>query len=403
MRSHTSTLLIIALAALAAALPGCLSSTGGANQGPAQAAGDDAGTDPASDPDDQDAIQYRDLASHPGCTTDGLTYTPAKIAGYPCAAKEYPLSGAEDTSKPIILLVHGNSSSPRDWETCNKGGGTDPVTSGCTDTTTPMLSERLVAAGYHVFAVDMRPDKSDDPTTNDEHTGNPAKNIDHGWGVPIVQSFIGAMMNDYPSRQLSIVAFSLGPTVVRDALRRLHRAGAHPFEHIDTLVFASGAEHGVSTFSQPGYCVDPAHPDNTTMKGRVTCEMGNRQAFTPTAFDKGLNGPNTNTANDGRFLGAFETPCLDGDTAFGQHGVCGGHKVRYTTVVMQDVSQGTYQDEFTCQACSMLNGADNETVALSDVDPTGYFYNGAFKHHFGSIRSEHGLQIIMAALTHSNG
>lgn len=402
MRSHTSTILLTALAALAAALPGCLSST--STNAPTRAApdaGGACGTDPTTNPCDTDAITYLDLSTHPGCTTAGLKYTPASIPGYPCAAKEYVPQGTEDTTKPIILLVHGNSSTPRDFETCNKGDGTDPVTSGCTDTTTPMLSERMLALGYHLFAVDMRVDKVTDPATNDEHTGNPAKNIDHEWGVPIVQSFFQSLFAAYPNRQFSIVSFSLGPTLVRDALRRLQRAGLHPFEHVDTLVFASGANHGVSTFPLQGYCVDPNHPDNTTMKGLVACELGNRQAFTPTVFDTNLNGPDTNTANDGKFLGAYETPCLDGDTAYGQSGVCGGHKVAYTTVVMQDVSQGNYQDEFTCQNCSMLDGANNETVGLSDIDQTGYFYNGAFKHHYGSIRSAHGLQIVIGALTHS--
>ena len=38
------------------------------------------------------------------------------------------------------------------------------------------------------------------------------------------------------------------------------------------------------------------------------------------------------------------TPCRDGEIAFGQKGVCGGHKVRYTTIVMKDKDDGSLQD-----------------------------------------------------------
>ncbi len=56
-------------------------------------------------------------AIHPGCTTDGLAYTPANIPGYRCAARqfEFPPGVTEDTSKPIVILVHGNSDSPNGW------------------------------------------------------------------------------------------------------------------------------------------------------------------------------------------------------------------------------------------------------------------------------------------------
>ena len=53
-------------------------------------------------------------AIHPGCSTTGLTYTPATIAGYPCAARQFdfPQGVTEDTTKPIVILVHGNSDGP---------------------------------------------------------------------------------------------------------------------------------------------------------------------------------------------------------------------------------------------------------------------------------------------------
>jgi pimeloyl-ACP methyl ester carboxylesterase len=351
------------LASLALAGSGCLSGT----------------TEPPppspSTADNGDAIAYRDLASHPGCTTGGLSYTAAQIPGFDCSAKAYPLPVPEDTSKPIVLLIHGNSSTPGDWERF-------PA-----DSPTPMLSERLTAAGFRTYAIDMRIDKTDDPTTNDPRTGNAAHNMDHGWGVPIVERFIDAVISANPGREVSIVGFSYGPTTIRDALRRLHRRGTKPFEHIRAVVLASGANHGVSTFRKK--CVDPMNPANITMAGRVACEMGDRTSFVPTEFLAPLNG-------DG---GAFETPCSDGQSAYGQMNACGGHTVRYTTIVMRDPPQGALQDEFVSEKSAKLEGAENLTVELSDQDQTGYFYNGAFKNHFGSIRSEAGLTAIMGALS----
>jgi pimeloyl-ACP methyl ester carboxylesterase len=373
---------IIRCSALPLLAAGCLTSVGNgpADAGPAPAPADaaTAAGDPTTNPNDADALTYRDLATHPGCSTNGLKYTAAQIPGYMCAAKEYPMGSVpEDTTKPIVLLIHGNSSTPGDWEPYPAGG-------------TPMLSDRLVAQGFHVFAVDMRIDLTDDPTSNDPKTGNPAHNIDHEWGVPIVEHFIDSMMKAYPTRHFSMVAFSYGPTTTRDALRRLLRAGKNPFARIDDLVFGSGGNHGVSTFRK--MCGDPSAPANVTMAGRIACEMGDLVAFTPTTFDTPLNGPS----------GAYETPCSDGNTAYGQSGVCGGHTVRYTTIVMRDVSQGTYQDEFVSEGSAALLGANNLKNELTDQDQTGYFYNGLFKNHFGSIRSEAGLTKIINALSHAN-
>jgi len=340
----------------------------------------DAGSDPTTNPINADTIKYRDLATHPGCATAGLSargagnedspksnnmkpYEPATIPGYKCAAKVYP-TPAEDTSKPIVLLVHGNSSTPSDWEAHPTGG-------------TPMLSERLTQAGYKTIAVDLRYDLVDDPVGPDGNTGNPAKNMDHGWAVPIVTHFIDSVMAANPGRRFSIVAFSLGPTVVRDSLRRLHRQGKKPFARMQHLVFGAGAHHGVSTFR--ALC-----GKNLTMRGTVTCEMGDRTAFTPTEFLRPLN--------------ADETPCADGNTAWGQTGVCDGNKVLYTTVTMRDPKDGTYQDEFVSEASAKLNGAENKVVELTDTDATLYFYNGLFKSHYGAVRSAKGLETILEAL-----
>ena len=75
-----------------------------------------------------DITYLDDLGKHPGCSTAGLSartnldgtpasYTPAVIPGYPCAAKEYKPASGDDPSKNIVVLVHGNSSTPTDWET----------------------------------------------------------------------------------------------------------------------------------------------------------------------------------------------------------------------------------------------------------------------------------------------
>ena len=355
---------------------GCLTSnvsaTSDAGTGEASAA---IAGDPTKNEGNKDAIPYRALDGHPGCTTAGLdtrkagSYVPATIPGYKCAAKAYPLVN-EDTKKPIVLLMHGNSSTPGDWEKF-PADKADAL---------PMLADRLSAQGFRVLAVDVRYDKSDDPTGNNK-TENAGQNFDHGWAEPILEHFIDSVMTAFPDRQLSLVAFSVGPTMARDAMRRLHRAGKKPFEHFKDFVFAAGAHHGVSSFR--ALC-----GSNPTMRGKIACELGDLTAYTPTAFLAPLNGPN----------GAWETPCSDSDTAYGQSGVCGGHKVTYTTVVMQDIKDGSFQDEFVSQGSSKLNGASNLTVGLNDNDLSNYFYNGLFKNHMGSIRSEAALKIIVQAL-----
>ena len=213
---HTTNIARISLVSLIALTSGaCLTQTagtadGGSGGGSSSGATSDAGggSDPGANPTNADAIPYRDdLSKHPGCTTDGLAarpagatnanqYAPANIPGYKCAAKEYA-QPAEDTSKPIVLLVHGNSSTPGDYEAYT-ADSTPAV---------PMISERLVSAGFKVFAVDARFDKGDDPTGNNT-TENAGRNIDHGWYVPILQNLIDSLITAHPTRKLSIVGFS---------------------------------------------------------------------------------------------------------------------------------------------------------------------------------------------------
>lgn len=325
--------------------------------------------------DVSDAITYRDLATHPGCTTEGVTYELASIPGYTCAARAYP-QPAEDVTKPIVLLIHGNSDRPTVWDTfstdsCETEGATEGV---------DMLSERLLAAGFQIIAVDMRHDMVDDPA-DDNDRFNAAKNMDHGWGVPIVQHFIHSVMEANPDRKISIVAHSFGVTVTRDALRRLFINDGYPvWEHLEDLVLLAGGNHGVSSYRLCDV--------NMTMRGRVTCEMGSREAFTPTDFMKALNGPD----------GLFETPCADGESAYGQTGVCGGNAVDYTTIVMQDIEDGTQQDLFVSEASSRLAGANNQLIGLNDFDESNYFFCGFLKNHFGPARALAGLSIILDEL-----
>ena len=325
-------------------------------------------------PDVSDAITYRALDTHPGCSTEGLGYTAASVPGYTCAAKEYV--GTEDTSKPIVILVHGNSDTPGSWEAYDAAGacGDAGATEGA-----DMLAEELVADGFRVLAVDMRYDLVDDPAGNND-TENAAKNMDHGWGVPITQHLIESVLTAYPDRQISIVGFSFGVTAARDAVRRLAiNDGIDIFPRLDDMVMAAGANHGVSSYAQCGV--------NPTMRGTVTCEMGDRAAYSPTPFLTPLNGPE----------GAFETPCSDGQTAFGRD-ICGGHSVEYTTVVMEDLATGEQQDLFVSEASAALLGADNQTIGLNDVDESNYFFCGLFRNHYGSIRANAGRSVIVSAL-----
>jgi hypothetical protein len=351
--------------------------------------------------------RYRTIAAdgaghgHPGCTVDGLSYTPAAIAGYACAAREFPFPAgvSEDPTKAIVILVHGNSESPTGWMSFLHP---DPSSlSFPADTTArDQLAELLPAKGYRTIAIDMRTDKIDDPNSPEgKDTGNTPKNSDHGWTVPLLQELVKALAIAYPDRQLALVGFSLGATTVRDALRRLwvewadHAWDVNIFTRVTTVVVASGANHGVVSFAKECGL-------NLTMRGTVTCQMGQRNQYTETAFHRPLNGPPM-TTDGGEFGGWWETPCADGDYAFGKRDACGGHTVAYTTITMQDLPNGTQQDEFVSEHASRLypiECANNELDGLNDFDTSGYFYNGYFRNHYGSVRSNAGLAKTIAAV-----
>ncbi len=352
--------------------------TGGATSpgggGNAMSGGGGAGASAAGRPtgaSSLDAIPYRDdLTKHPGCSTEGLTYPPGQIDGYHCAVKAYAFSAGqqEDNTRPIVLLVHGNSDAPASFERFPADSGAD------------MLAEQLVSHGLRTYAVDLRIDRNDDPQGNND-TENAARNIDHGWAVPIVMHLVEASLKAFPARRLSLVGFSLGSTVIRDALRRLHFRGGLPWERLEDVVLLAGAHHGVSTYAR--LC-----GRNPTMRGQVACQLGARDGFSATEFMKALNGASS----------ADEAPCADGKMAYGQEGHCGGRAVSYTTIVMKDIMDGSYQDEFVSEASSHLEGADNRKVDLTDFDSSGYFFNGLLKNHYGACRSAAALRILLERL-----
>jgi hypothetical protein len=350
--------------------------------------------------------RYRTLAPdgagnpHPGCTTAGLMYTPASIPGFTCAARQwdFPAGVSEDTQKPIVILVHGNSESPTGWM---KFVHPDPASLMFPADTTArdQLAEKLPALGFRTIGLDMRIDKIDDPKSPEgKDIGNTPKNADHGWAVPLLQDLVKKVAIAYPDRKISLVGFSLGATTVRDALRRLWAENQdgkwdiNIFSRVDAVVVASGTNHGVVSFAkQCGL--------NLTMRGTVTCEMGQRNQYTQTAFHRALNGPAIHGIAE--FGGWWETPCANGDYAFGKKGACGGNKVAYTSITMQDLMNGTQQDEFVSEHASRLypkECANNILTGLNDFDTSGYFFNGFFRNHYGAVRSEAGIAKVVAAL-----
>lgn len=341
---------------------------------------------------------YRDLATHPGCSVAGLSYAPASIPSYRCAARDFTTS--EDTTKPIVILVHGNSDSPAGWMSFVHADPSSLMFPADT-TARDQLAELLPKHGFRTIAVDFRTDLVDDPNSPEgKDTGNTPKNQDHGWTVPILQDLIKQLAIANPNRKISLVGFSLGVTGVRDALRRLwveYQDGSwdvNILSRVDAVVLGSGANHGVVSFATECGV-------NLTMRGTVTCEMGQRNQYTETEFARPLNGPPI--AGLPQFGGWWETPCADGDYAYGKRGACGGNTVAYTTITMKDLDNGTQQDEFVSEHASRLyplDCVDNEVDALTDFDTSGYFYNGYFRNHYGSVRSATGLAKVVAALEH---
>ncbi|HYO54500.1 alpha/beta hydrolase [Archangium sp.] len=384
--------------------------------------------------------KYRPLSNHPGCSIENLYYdksnrtgitpyvdgnndgkwnadTPnnvankatghidgdvARIPGYPCAAKQYTQDN-EDTSKPIVILVHGNSTRPHSWEKFLVPPGTtinsafEKVQFNPDTEARDQLAEKLIAGRYRVIAVDFRTDLviTVDPST-DSIKENAAGNIDHGWATPILQSLVRAVMKNNPDRKVALVGHSLGVTVVRDALRRMYVEHAdgkpesiNPFPQLSHVILGSGANHGVSTYDSP-YLL--CSGNNKTMRGTIVCEMGSRSNYVQTYFHKPLNGPRD----------LFATPCADGDYAFGKTGQCGGNVVKYFTITMTDIDQGAnYQDLYVSESASRIDMPGcvvNKLTTRDDYDTSGYFSKGFIANHFGSVRSEAGLKLALEYL-----
>ncbi|TNF24655.1 MAG: alpha/beta hydrolase [Deltaproteobacteria bacterium] len=368
------------------------------------------------------AGKYRDdLANHPGCTprteygknvepfvSDNEADVPAgspadstSLPGYDCAAKVYDQPNA-DTTKPVVVLIHGNSSANTSWEEYFVAAlaGSTQTTSAAFDVVVEsavrkQLATKLIEAGYEVIAFDARVDMV--ATLSDwdsaSATGNPFLNIDHGWAVPMVESLLKAVFAKYPDRKVSLVGHSLGVTVIRDSLRRLYNEykssaanSVNPFPHLQDVILLSGANHGVSTGALCTYF--------THMRGTVTCEMGDRAAFVPTYFSKVNNGPSD----------LFAAPCADGSYAFGERDQCEGNVVQYTTITMADIADGSYQDEFVSEASAALDlepCVANELVTLDDYDTSGYFITNLWAllaSHFGSARSDAGMALVLDKL-----
>ena len=128
------------------------------------------------------------------------------------------------------------------------------------------------------------------------------------------------------------------------------------------------------------------------MAGLITCQMGDRNNFVITPFMTSLNGAQQDVPS-------FDTPCADGNTAFGLTGVCGCNTVVYSTVVFADPETGPLLDEFVSQKSSALVGASNLTVSEpepgtcppgSTTNCQGYFFYPNFQYHFASVRSPQG-------------
>ncbi|MFE8602315.1 esterase/lipase family protein [Archangium violaceum] len=383
--------------------------------------------------------KYRPLSNHPGCSIDNLYYdksntstaegrTPfidgnndgkwnadstvgvankatdhadgdlARIEGYPCAAKQYTQTN-EDTSKPIVILVHGNSTRPHSWEKFLLPAGTvinatfEKVQFSPDTEARTQLAEKLISERYQVVAVDFRTDLvvTVDPSSNST-SENASGNIDHGWSTPILQGLVKAVMLNNPNRKIALVGHSLGVTVVRDALRRLYvdfvdgkPDAVNPFTRVSHVILGSGANHGVSTFDPPSTLCST----NPTMRGTIVCEMGGRANYVQTYFHAPLNGPRD----------LFATPCADGDFAFGKTGQCGGNVVKYFTITMTDIQQGAnYQDLYVSESASrieMPGCVTNKLTTLNDYDTSGYFSKGFIANHFGSVRSAAGLKLVM--------
>ncbi len=404
------------------------------------------------------AGRYRDdLPRHPGClpraSYDGALFlnrgnqaevppglpvqsvdpqSPAYLIDYPCAAKAYqmPTGTAVDPAKPVVILVHGGMASPNSWEEFVDPALIDvnPDLAGTqlrsansfefTADSAPreMFAHKLLTQGFQVYAADFRSDRvrelvgaNPDASTDDPGFGDGFGSVDHGWSVPLVQALIKAVMLTHTRQQIALVGHGLGATVARDALRRLYkefrdgRSTLNPYPRVNHVVLASGFFHGLAGAT---YCCT----NFATMLGTRGCELGDLHASAPTPFMMTLNGPED----------LFSVPCADGYSAYGDENACDGHTVLYTTLGMTDIGDQTQDEEGNQQTTRLnvdrytigpngqlsvteANCVDNRVLSLADFDSSGYFFEvhpGYLANHFGSIRSDEGMALILARLSY---
>jgi hypothetical protein len=76
--------------------------------------------------------------------------------------------------------------------------------------------------------------------------------------------------------------------------------------------------------------------------------------------------------------------------------------VKYYTITMTDKEQGkNYQDLYVSEAASRLDMdgcVTNKLTTLNDYDTSGYFNKGFIANHFGSMRSDAGMTLVMQYL-----
>lgn len=360
---------------------------GGADGSAVREDGGDAGGQPdglgeAADVGDCPEVDYRDdLDDHPGCTVEGLDGPLGLVPGFRCAAVAYE-APTEDPDLPVVVLVHSNGGDPRVWEP-----RIDPsVDPPGPEQGAPMLADVLTQAGFLAFAVDLRTDRVcevDDCGCSDSTICNLTRTVDHGWAVPLVMHLIEAVMAAHRGRQVSIVAHGFGATVVRDAIRRLTLRGVAVLARLEDVVLLAGLNHGIS--DRCGW--DRCGMSNTA-RGRCGCELG-FQDEAPTCFVGRLNGPG----------GAWEAPCADGRTAYGRNDACGGHRVRWTTVVMADEDASAIGLSCSSEATAALAGADNLTLGPDAVDRSDYWLGQAFVADCGAARSREAIELVLRVLT----
>ncbi len=327
----------------------------------------------------------------------------ANLPGFVCSAKEYTIDN-EDTTKPIVVLVHGNLDSINAWEEffVTDFAGDYALNSDTIILDTEpgeKLASKLIKNGFKTFAVDLRTDLV--ATLN----GFGAANINGkdysktsllystGWAVPIVQNLIKSILINYPSRKISIIAHSSGTIFARDAVRRLfseyinEQAGAvNPLPRIKDIILLNAINHGYTDFSEPLAC-----ETDFSQSTQNICQIGFIE-LPATEFMKRINGTRDK----------WTTPCGDGQYAFNLEGYCQDNNIRYYSIMLdEDKTNKLYFDSITTIESASLNSPYCENIRLSTsaYDSSGFYGKGDEAYHYGGNRSDEGMELIIEKLT----